>query len=82
MWLFNTGFQRSLRTTSTGGSTPGSMPPQSTSLAEEGAASEGFKVVCGGAFDAAAVEKFLSDPAKVRRGVGVGVLLVVRVCWL
>lgn len=47
-----------------GGSTPGSMPPQSTSLREEGAASHGFKIVAGGVFDSAAVERFLSDPGK------------------
>ena len=47
-----------------GGSAPGSMPPQSTSLREEGAASEGFKIVAEGVFDSAAVEQFLSDPGK------------------
>ena len=46
------------------------MPPQSTSLAEEGAASEGFKIVSGGAFDAGAVEEFLSNPGRVRGGQG------------
>jgi 5-oxoprolinase (ATP-hydrolysing) len=47
-----------------GGSTPGSMPPQSTSLRDEGAASEGFKIVSGGVFNSTEVEKFLSDPGK------------------
>jgi len=44
------------------------MPPQSTSLAEEGAASDGFKIVSGGEFDAGAVGRFLSDPGKVGGG--------------
>jgi 5-oxoprolinase (ATP-hydrolysing) len=40
------------------------MPPQSTSLREEGAASVGFKIGTGGAFNSAEVEQFLSDPGK------------------
>jgi 5-oxoprolinase (ATP-hydrolysing) len=40
------------------------MPPQSTSLREEGAASDGFKIVAGGVFNSAAVRQFLCDPGK------------------
>ena len=46
-------------------SLPGSMPPQSSSLREEGAASDGFKIVSGGIFNSSAVEQFLNEPAKV-----------------
>jgi 5-oxoprolinase (ATP-hydrolysing) len=40
------------------------MPPQSTSLREEGAASDGFKIVAEGVFNSAAVQQFLCDPGK------------------
>jgi len=46
-----------------GGSTPGSMPPTSTSLAEEGAAIVSFHLVRAGVFDEAGVSELLMAPA-------------------
>ncbi|HLJ51932.1 MAG TPA: hydantoinase B/oxoprolinase family protein [Rhizomicrobium sp.] len=43
-----------------GGITPGSMPPFSTTIAEEGALFDGIKVVSGGRFDEAAVRNVLA----------------------
>jgi 5-oxoprolinase (ATP-hydrolysing) len=48
-----------------GGIAPGSMPPHSTSLAEEGAAIVAFKLVRNGVFDEAGVTALLLAPAAV-----------------
>ena len=45
-----------------GGVSPGSMPPRSTSLAEEGAAIVAFKLVRRGAFDEAGITELLQAP--------------------
>ena len=45
-----------------GGISPGSMPPRSTLLAEEGAAIVAFKLVRGGAFDEAGITALLRAP--------------------
>uniref|UniRef100_A0A2M4A7B1 Putative oxoprolinase n=1 Tax=Anopheles triannulatus TaxID=58253 RepID=A0A2M4A7B1_9DIPT len=46
-----------------GGITPGSMPPHSTSLAQEGAAFRSFLLVDGGVFQEAAIIERLTRPA-------------------
>jgi 5-oxoprolinase (ATP-hydrolysing) len=43
-----------------GGITPGSMPPFSRTIAEEGALFEGERIVCEGVFDRALVEQLLT----------------------
>ncbi len=43
-----------------GGITPGSMPPFSKDIAEEGALFDGIRMVGGGAFDEAAVRAVLA----------------------
>jgi 5-oxoprolinase (ATP-hydrolysing) len=48
-----------------GGLTPGSMPPFSASLLEEGAVIEGFKLVQGGEFDEQGISAILMKPAEV-----------------
>jgi 5-oxoprolinase (ATP-hydrolysing) len=45
-----------------GGITPGSMPPTSTSLEQEGAAIVSFKIVRGGVFQEAGITAVLEDP--------------------
>ena len=50
-----------------GGITPGSMPPRSTELAEEGAAIVALKLVEGGAFQEAAVSDALLAPGRLGR---------------
>ncbi|XP_077480992.1 5-oxoprolinase [Stigmatopora argus] len=47
-----------------GGITPGSMPPHSTSLQQEGAVFISFKLVTGGVFQEEAVTKALMAPAQ------------------
>ncbi|CAN9506173.1 unnamed protein product [Ophioblennius macclurei] len=47
-----------------GGITPGSMPPHSTSLQQEGAVFVSFKLVTGGIFQEEAVTEALMAPAK------------------
>ncbi|XP_030205201.1 5-oxoprolinase [Gadus morhua] len=47
-----------------GGITPGSMPPNSTSLQQEGAVFTSFKLVTGGVFQEEAVTEALMAPAK------------------
>ncbi|XP_060949722.1 5-oxoprolinase [Limanda limanda] len=47
-----------------GGITPGSMPPHSTSLQQEGAVFMSFKLVTGGVFQEEAVTKALMAPAQ------------------
>ncbi|KAM8880771.1 5-oxoprolinase [Synchiropus picturatus] len=47
-----------------GGITPGSMPPHSTSLQQEGAVFISFKLVTGGVFQEEAVTEALMAPAK------------------
>eukprot|EP00794_Sanderia_malayensis_P019028 gene19028-20941_t len=47
-----------------GGSTPGSMPPHSKSLFEEGAVFKSFKLVENGVFQEEAVTEALMEPAK------------------
>ncbi|XP_003967906.2 5-oxoprolinase isoform X1 [Takifugu rubripes] len=47
-----------------GGITPGSMPPHSTSLQQEGAIFTSFKLVTGGVFQEAAVTEALMAPAQ------------------
>ena len=47
-----------------GGLTPGSMPPMSQTLEEEGAAVYSFKLVEGGVFDEAGVTEILMEPGK------------------
>ncbi|CAF97977.1 unnamed protein product, partial [Tetraodon nigroviridis] len=47
-----------------GGITPGSMPPHSTSLQQEGAVFTSFKLVTGGVFQEAAVSEALMAPAQ------------------
>lgn len=47
-----------------GGITPGSMPPRSTSLLEEGAVIIAHKLVRDGAFDEAGISHLLSAPAE------------------
>lgn len=47
-----------------GGKSPGSMPPDSTCLEEEGATFVSFKVVCGGRFQEDALLESLALPAK------------------
>jgi len=46
-----------------GGITPGSMPPNSQKLADEGAAFESFKLVQGGKFQEEGVTKILTTPS-------------------
>ncbi|KAI8475487.1 MAG: Hydantoinase B/oxoprolinase-domain-containing protein [Monoraphidium minutum] len=48
-----------------GGISPGSMPPASKLLAEEGAAIVSFKVVRGGAFQEAGITELLMAPGKL-----------------
>lgn len=53
-----------------GGIQPGSMPPFSTSLAEEGAAFKHFKLVEDGIFQEQGIVEILQSPAKVARAEG------------
>ncbi len=53
-----------------GGISPGSMPPFSRTLAEEGACITSFKLVSGGTFDEAGITRILMAPATVPRGKG------------
>uniref|UniRef100_A0A183BQF6 5-oxoprolinase n=1 Tax=Globodera pallida TaxID=36090 RepID=A0A183BQF6_GLOPA len=48
-----------------GGLVPGSMPPHSTTLAQEGAAFHSFKIVDGGLFKETELVEQLMDPQKV-----------------
>lgn len=52
-----------------GGITPGSMPPHSTSLAQEGAAIMSFKLVSDGHFDEEGITEILSTPSGKRNSV-------------
>ncbi|CAG5101529.1 Oidioi.mRNA.OKI2018_I69.YSR.g17179.t1.cds [Oikopleura dioica] len=47
-----------------GGLTPGSMPPMSTSINEEGAIFRSFKIVSAGDFQESALIAHLNEPAK------------------
>eukprot|EP00730_Choanoeca_flexa_P007915 TRINITY_DN12412_c0_g2_i1.p1 TRINITY_DN12412_c0_g2~~TRINITY_DN12412_c0_g2_i1.p1 ORF type:complete len:1293 (+),score=305.35 TRINITY_DN12412_c0_g2_i1:21-3899(+) len=47
-----------------GGITPGSMPPHSKALIEEGAAIKSFKLVRDGEFQEAGITELLNEPAK------------------
>lgn len=47
-----------------GGSTPGSMPADSTTLVEEGAVIDAFLLVKGGVFDEAGIVDILNSPAQ------------------
>ncbi|CAK0741638.1 hypothetical protein CVIRNUC_001340 [Coccomyxa viridis] len=49
-----------------GGITPGSMPPNSHSLVEEGAAILSFKLVKGGAFQTEGITEILQAPGKLK----------------
>ena len=53
-----------------GGITPGSMPPHSKSLAEEGAAFKSFLLVNGGDFDEEGIVKELSTPTNAPGATG------------
>jgi len=48
-----------------GGSTPGSMPPHSKTLAEEGATFRSFKIVKQGHFQEEALVEALMAPGKI-----------------
>jgi len=50
-----------------GGISPGSMPPFSTSLVEEGACIKSFKLVKNGVFDEEGITKILNSPSLVPR---------------
>ncbi|MFZ9064531.1 MAG: hydantoinase B/oxoprolinase family protein [bacterium] len=50
-----------------GGITPGSMPPFSRTLAEEGACLKSFKLVENGIFNEAGITELLEDPARIPR---------------
>jgi 5-oxoprolinase (ATP-hydrolysing) len=48
-----------------GGLLPGSMPPTSVTIFDEGANIESFKIVCGGVFDREGLwERMVEQPAK------------------
>ena len=53
-----------------GGISPGSMPPFSRTLEEEGACITSFRLVSGGAFDEAGITDILMSPARVPRRKG------------
>lgn len=53
-----------------GGITPGSMPPHSTSLAQEGAAFKSFLVVENGIFQEESITKHLTTPTDAEGAVG------------
>ena len=50
-----------------GGISPGSMPPFSRVLEEEGACIESFKLVTGGSFNETGIRELLFAPGKIRR---------------
>lgn len=51
-----------------GGITPGSMPPFSRSIADEGAAIKAFKLVSGGTFQQDGIEALLTHPETGSKG--------------
>jgi 5-oxoprolinase (ATP-hydrolysing) len=53
-----------------GGITPGSVPPFSRTLAEEGACITSFKLVTGGTFQEAGITEILLAPGKIPRRAG------------
>ncbi|KAK7115257.1 5-oxoprolinase-like [Littorina saxatilis] len=53
-----------------GGITPGSMPPHSTSIHQEGAVFKSFKLVKGGVFQEEAVTAALMEPGKIEGSSG------------
>ncbi len=53
-----------------GGITPGSMPPFSRSLVEEGAAIESFKLVAGGVFQEEGITELFRAPGRISRQPG------------
>lgn len=53
-----------------GGISPGSMPPFSRTLAEEGACIKSFKLVENGVFNEEGITELLAAPGKIERGAG------------
>lgn len=61
-----------------GGLVPGSMPPHSTCLDQEGAAFVSFKLVEGGHFNEAALVEQLNAPGKVPGMIIVSIIVLIR----